>query len=110
MSKEGCARVVVHRWTNSPYCYTLETGLFKNVKVDEKGIFRFGEKFYNEETYKEVGVKMLVSFSSILKKSKAIEEMRKFCLDYAIRLDKMTIKKDKVKLEKVPKSLKSLKS
>ena len=42
-SKEGCARVVVHRWTNSPYCYTLETGLFKNVKVDDKGIERYGE-------------------------------------------------------------------
>ena len=22
-SKEGCARVVIHKWTNSPYCYTL---------------------------------------------------------------------------------------
>ena len=42
LSKEGCARVVVHRWSNSPYCYTLETGLFKNVKVDEKGIVRYG--------------------------------------------------------------------
>jgi hypothetical protein len=42
LSKEGCARVVVHRWTNSPYCYTLETGMFKNVKVDEKGIVRVG--------------------------------------------------------------------
>lgn len=47
LSKEGCARVVVHKWTNTPYCYTLETGLFKNVKVDEKGIERYGDKFYN---------------------------------------------------------------
>lgn len=41
-TKEGCARVVVHKWTNSPYCYTLETGLYKNVKVDDKGIERYG--------------------------------------------------------------------
>jgi hypothetical protein len=70
MSKEGCARVVVHRWTNSPYCYTLETGLFKNVKVDEKGIVRYGEKFYGPDIYEEVGAKMLLSFSAILKKNK----------------------------------------
>ena len=86
MSKEGCARVVVYKWTNSPYCYTLETGLFKNVKVDEKGIFRFGEKFYNPQIYEEVGTKMLISFYSILQKNKEIEEMRKFCADYVMRL------------------------
>ena len=34
-SKEGCARVVVYKWTNSPYVYTLETGLYKNVRKDE---------------------------------------------------------------------------
>jgi cytosolic carboxypeptidase protein 5 len=34
LSKEGCARVVVHRWSNSPYCYTLETGLFKDARTD----------------------------------------------------------------------------
>jgi hypothetical protein len=55
LSKEGCARVVVHRWTNSPYVYTLEMGIYKNVKVDEKGIERYGEEFYNPLIYGEVG-------------------------------------------------------
>ena len=73
MSKEGCARVVVHRWTNSPYCYTLETGLFKNVRVDEKGITRYGEQFYSPETYMDVGEKMLIAFSRILSKGKELE-------------------------------------
>ena len=72
LSKEGCARVVVHKCTNTPYCYTLETGLFKNVKVDEKGIERYGDKFYNPEIYAEVGWKMIVSLYRILKKSKQI--------------------------------------
>jgi hypothetical protein len=51
MSKEGCARVVAHIWTSSPYCYTLETGLHKNVKVDDKGIEKYGEDFYSIKTY-----------------------------------------------------------
>jgi hypothetical protein len=69
MSKEGCARVVVHKWTNSPYCYTLETGLFKNIRQDEKGIFRYGEQFYSPKIYAEVGAKMLLSFGAILRKT-----------------------------------------
>lgn len=77
MSKEGCARVVVHRWTNSPYCYTLETGLFKNVKLDDKGIERYGEQFYNPRIYGEVGAKMISTLYAILKKDKNIEQMRK---------------------------------
>ena len=76
-SKEGCARVVVHRWTNSPYCYTLETGLFKNVKVDDKGIERYGQEFYNPKIYAEVGEKLITSLYAILKKDKNIEAMRK---------------------------------
>lgn len=76
-SKEGCARVVVHKWTNSPYCYTLETGLYKNVKVDDKGIERYGEQFYGPKIYAEVGSKMLISLFAILKKDKKIDDMRK---------------------------------
>lgn len=41
LTKEGCARVVIHKWSGSPYCYTLETGLFKNIKIDDKGIERY---------------------------------------------------------------------
>ena len=104
MSKEGCARVVVHRWTNSPYCYTLETGLFKDVRTDEKGIQRFGDKFYDPTIYAEIGRKMLISFAAVVKKDKSLEEMRKFCADYVARLDKA--KKEKP----VPKSLKMLAS
>jgi hypothetical protein len=73
MSKEGCARVVVHRWTNSPYCYTLETGLFKDVRTDEKGILRFGEKFYDRALYQDLGKKMLISFAAILRKDKSLD-------------------------------------
>jgi hypothetical protein len=36
--------------------------------------------------YEEVGAKMLLSFSAILKKNKEIEEMRKFCVEYVTRL------------------------
>lgn len=73
LSKEGCARVVVHRWTNSPYCYTLETGLFKDVRTDEKGILRFGDKFYDIPLYKDLGRKMLISFGTILKNDKSLD-------------------------------------
>jgi hypothetical protein len=73
MSKEGCARVVVHRWTDSPYCYTLETGLFKDVRVDEKGILRLGEKFYSPAIYRRVGAQMLLSFHAILGKSPELD-------------------------------------
>lgn len=51
LTKQGCARVVVYKWTNTPYCYTLETGLFKNVRVDDKGIERYGQQFYNPKIY-----------------------------------------------------------
>jgi hypothetical protein len=88
MSKECCARVVVHRWSNSPYCYTLETGLFKDVRTDEKGIFRFGDKFYDPALYEELGRKMLISFGAVLNKDKSLDDMRKFCLEYVSRLDK----------------------
>ena len=67
-SKEGCARVVVHKWTKSPYCYTLETGLFKNVKIDEEGMENFGEEFYNPKIYGEVGRSLLISLYTIFKK------------------------------------------
>jgi hypothetical protein len=70
LSKEGCARVVVHKWTNSPYVYTLETGLFKNVTVEDKGLERYGEEFYNPRIYAEVGSKLLISLFAILKKDK----------------------------------------
>ena len=96
--------MVVHRWSNSPYCYTLETGLFKDVRTDEKGILRFGEKFYDPPLYEELGRKMLISFGAILNKDKSLDEMKKFCAEYVARLDKPA-KKER---SQVAKSLKSL--
>ncbi len=59
------------------------------MKVDEKGIERYGDKFYNPEIYAEVGWKMIVSLYRILKKSKLIEDMRKEVNDYVLKLDKI---------------------
>ena len=81
-------RVVAHKWTNSPYCYTIETGLFKDVRTDEKGVLRFGDKFYDPAIYEALGRKILISFSAVLNKNKSLEEMRKFCTDYVAKLDK----------------------
>jgi len=77
--------------------------LFKDVRTDEKGILRYGEKFYDPIIYREIGKKMLISFSAILKKDKSLDEMKKFCVDYVSKLDKM--KKEK---PFPPKSLKML--
>lgn len=99
MSKEGCARVVVHRWTSSPYCYTLETGLHKNVKVDDKGIERYGEDFYSIKTYQSIGVKMLTTFHQMLQKNKKIEDLRKEMIVYAGKLEKISSKSKDINSE-----------
>lgn len=46
---------------------------------------------------------MLISFSTILRKDKSLDEMRKFCVDYVTKIDK--VKKEK---PVPPKSLKLL--
>lgn len=77
------------------------------MRTDEKGIFRFGDKFYDPPLYEDLGKKMLLSFAAILSKDKSLDEMRKFCAEYVSRLDK-PVKKEKSQPGKSLKSLGSL--
>lgn len=45
--------------------------------MDDKGIERYGEEFYNPTIYKIVGERMLTSFYAVIGKGKRVEEMRK---------------------------------
>ena len=79
---------MVYKWTNSPYCYTLETSLYKNVTINERGEEVYDEEFYGPRTYAEVGTKMLLSLHAIFKNGEELEEMRAEALEYVIRMEK----------------------